>query len=234
MTPVYDLHLHSCLSPCAENEMTPASIAGFAKLCGLQLIALTDHNSAENLPAMAAACRAYGVALLPGMEVNTAEEIHLLCYFATVEAALTFSRALYDTLPPVENNEAVFGSQLVVDADDTVLRRVPKLLLSACGWSLEETAARCRALGGVPVPAHVDRDSYSVLSVLGLLPPQPAFCAVELHDTAQLPALLQAGRLPGGLEVLCSSDAHRLADVTERPFRLCETSVLQPLLHAVY
>ena len=82
---------------------------------------------------MAAACRAYGVALLPGMEVNTAEEIHLLCYFATVEAALTFSRALYDTLPPLENDEAVFGSQLAVDADDTVQRRVPKLLRYASG-----------------------------------------------------------------------------------------------------
>lgn len=191
------IYICTRVCPLCRKRNDPASIAGFAKLCGLQLIALTDHNSAENLPAMAAACRAYGVALLPGMEVNTAEEIHLLCYFATVEAALTFSRALYETLPPLENDEAVFGSQLVVDADDTVLRRVPKLLLSACGWSLEETTARCRALGGVPVPAHVDRDSYSVLSVLGLLPPEPAFCAVELHDPAQLPGLCA----PGGCRV---------------------------------
>ena len=209
MTPVYDLHLHSCLSPCAENEMTPASIAGFAKLCGLQLIALTDHNSAENLPAMAAACRIYGVALLPGMEVNTAEEIHLLCYFATVEAALSFSRALYDTLPPVENNEAVFGSQLVVDADDNVLRRVQKLLLSACGWSLEETAARCRALGGVPVPAHINRGANGLLGALGMIPMEERFTALEISDSLPLPCDVS------GFVLLRSSDAHRLGDIAE-------------------
>ena len=91
---LYDLHMHSCLSPCAEDDMTPANIAGLAKLAGAELIAVTDHNAADNLPAVQCCCNAYGLRLLPGVEVNTAEEIHVLCYFKTVDTALEFGRLL--------------------------------------------------------------------------------------------------------------------------------------------
>lgn len=229
----YDLHLHSCLSPCGDNAMTPANIAGFARLNGIRLISLTDHNSAENLPYAQKACDAYGVKLLPGIEMNTAEEIHLLCYLPTVEAALALSREIYALLPDIPCDEAVFGEQIVMDEEDHELRRVEKLLVSACGMGLEAAAARCAALGGVAVPAHVDRESYSVLSVLGIMPEAPVFPAVEVHDPARLPPLVASGRLPDGYEILTSSDAHYLEDIATAPHTLAEGSCLERLIRGL-
>lgn len=226
----YDLHIHSCLSPCAEDDMTPANLTGFAKLAGADLIAVTDHNSARNLPAVQRACAAYGVRLLPGIEVNTAEEIHLLCYFSTVPDALAYGEALYKALPALPYDEQIWGRQLLVDENDVVTGTVEKLLTGAASWSLEEAKRRCEALGGVAVPAHIDADSYSVLAVLGLFPEELGFAAVEVHLPEKLPGLIQRGFVPTGLEVLHSSDAHQLADVAADPWELAEASVLQKLL----
>ena len=142
----YDLHLHTCLSPCADDDMTPATVAGLAKLAGAELIAVTDHNSALNLPAAEAACRAYGLRLLPGIEVNTAEEMHLLCYFKTVERALEYGEALYEALPAFPYDPAVWGEQLVMDEEDRVVRRVERLLTGAARWDVYQAKAACEAL----------------------------------------------------------------------------------------
>lgn len=177
---LYDLHMHSCLSPCAEDDMTPANIAGLAKLAGAELIAVTDHNAADNLPAVQCCCNAYGLRLLPGVEVNTAEEIHVLCYFKTVDTALEFGRLLYAALPEFPYDPAVWGRQLVMDENDEVLRTVDKLLTGAVSMDIYEVKAACEALGGVAVPAHVEKDSYALLSVLGfcrrICPLQPLNC----------------------------------------------------------
>lgn len=226
----YDLHLHTCLSPCADREMTPAAVAGLAKLAGAQLIAVTDHNSALNLPAVARACRAYGLRLLPGLEVTTAEEIHLLCYFKTVDTALEYGRQLYETLPAVPCDPAIWGEQWVADEEDRLLRKVDKLLTTASAWTLERAAERCRKLGGEPVPAHADADSYSVFSVLGLLPKEPGFRAVELRRPERAAEYAQRGLLPPGLEVLASTDAHFLAAVGQQLGTLAPDSVLRRLL----
>ena len=175
---LYDLHMHSCLSPCAEDDMTPANIAGLAKLAGAELIAVTDHNAADNLPAVQCCCNAYGLRLLPGVEVNTAEEIHVLCYFKTVDTALEFGRLLYAALPEFPYDPAVWGRQLVMDENDEVLRTVDKLLTGAVSMDIYEVKAACEALGGVAVPAHVEKDSYALLSVLGFLPEDLPFAAV--------------------------------------------------------
>ena len=205
---LYDLHMHSCLSPCAEDDMTPANIAGLAKLAGAELIAVTDHNAADNLPAVQCCCNAYGLRLLPGVEVNTAEEIHVLCYFKTVDTALEFGRLLYAALPEFPYDPAVWGRQLVMDENDEVLRTVE----------------------GVAVPAHVEKDSYALLSVLGFLPEDLPFAAVELHDASRLEGLVEKGLLPAGLEVLSSSDAHRMEDVACSLHALAADSVLRRLL----
>lgn len=225
-----DLHLHSCLSPCGDDQMTPANIAGFAKLAGLELISLTDHNAAENLPAIQRACDAYGLRLLPGIEMNTAEEIHLLCYLPTVDAALQLSAEIRRRLPPVPCEERIFGAQIVMDEEDRELERVRPLLVSGCAMGLEEAAARCRKLGGVPIPAHIDRESYSVLSVLGIMPQEPAFEAVELHDPDCMEKLIADGRIAPGYEILTGSDAHDLGQIAARPHFLREDSVLWPLV----
>lgn len=226
----YDLHLHTCLSPCADRDMTPATVAGLAKLAGAELIAVTDHNSALNLPAAEKACREYGLRLLPGLEVTTAEELHLLCYFKTVEAALEYGRELYAALPALPCDPAIWGEQWVTDEEDRVLDKVDKLLTAACAWPLEEAAARCRALGGEPVPAHADAESYSVFAMLGLLPPEAGFSAVELRRPELAAEYERRGLLPPGLEVFASSDAHFLSAVGVRLGTLAPNSVLRRLL----
>lgn len=210
--------------------MTPANIAGLAKLAGADLIAVTDHNAADNLPAVQRCCDAYGVRLLPGIEVNTAEEIHVLCYFATVDAALQFGRTLYAALPEFPYDPAIWGRQLIMDENEQIIGTVDKLLTGAVTMDIYEVKAACEALGGIAVPAHVEKDSYALLSVLGFLPEDLPFSAVELHDDTRLDDLVRRGLLPAGLEVLSSSDAHRMEDIASRLHRLDEHSILQRLL----
>ena len=111
----YDLHIHSCLSPCGDDDMTPANIVGMAKVIGLDLIALTDHSSCKNCPAFAAAAAAYGMNVLFGMELTTAEEVHVLCYFPTLNDAMAFDAYVYGQLPDIPNTPALFGNQLIYD-----------------------------------------------------------------------------------------------------------------------
>lgn len=226
----YDLHLHSCLSPCANDDMTPATIAGLAKLAGADLIAVTDHNSALNLPAAAEACAAYGLALLPGIEVNTAEEIHLLCYFRTVADALAFGEMLYAALPAFPYDADIWGKQLVMDADDNVTAAVEKLLTGAVSMDIYAVKAACEARGGIAVPAHVEKDSTSVLSVLGFLPDDLDFAALEARHPEKLPPLIARGLLPKGREILTSSDAHCIEDIACCLHTLQKGSILHSLL----
>lgn len=228
----YDLHIHSCLSPCAEDEMTPANIVGFAKLNGIDLIAVTDHNAADNLPAVEIACKAYGVKLLPGIEVTTAEEIHMLTYFATVEKALQMSGLLYSHLPNLPCDPQIWGRQLVMDEEDHILAEKQKLLSAATSLTIYEVAQQCAALGGIAVPAHVDKETTSLLSVLGFAPDDLPFEAYEVKRPEHaLPKLLETGRLPAGCAVLTSSDAHCLADIAEYPRELAQSSALWRLIN---
>ena len=227
----YDLHIHSCLSPCAEDEMTPTALAGFAKLAGIELIAVTDHNTALNLPAAQKACKAYGLCLLPGIEVNTAEGIHLLCYFPSVDKALQMGTALYEKLPPHPFEKEVWGRQLVMDENDVLLHEPEKLLASPVQMDLYEVWALCGRLQGICVPAHVDRDTSSLLSVLGFAPDDLPFAAFEVSRPEHtLQTLLHSGRLPKDREILTSSDAHELLEISEYPRKLRTDSVLWPLL----
>ena len=214
----YDLHIHSCLSPCADREMAPSTIAGLCALNGAELIAIADHNSALNLPAAEACCKAYGIRLLPALEANTAEEIHLLCYFPTVQAALVMGDTLYESLPMFDWDPAIWGPQWVMNEDDEIVARPQKLLTAAAGLTLAETARLCRKLGGIPAPAHIDRDSYSVLSVLGLWPEELDFSLAELYNPGKAAALNAAGLIPLELQFLTGSDAHNLESLpTEFP-----------------
>jgi len=207
----YDLHIHSALSPCGDQDMTPNNIVRMAMLKGLDLIAVTDHNSAGNLPAVKQVAEECGVMLLPGLEVTTAEEVHLLAYFQTVEAALELGGIIYASLPPIKNRPDIFGRQLLLDSEDQVIGEVEKLLVNACGYSLQQVCGIVRGLDGVPVPAHVNRESNSIVSNLGFIPEDLGFSAIELAE--HLPA--------GGIDltryrVLHSSDAHYIADIAER------------------
>lgn len=210
-----DLHIHSCLSPCGDDDMTPANIAGMAKIKGLDIIAVTDHNSARNLPAVQKCCEAYGLLLLPGMEITTKEEVHLLGYFDTVDTALRFGEELKKHLPQKKNNPRFFGRQLVMNEDEEILDEEEALLIGATDLTLRAAAEMVLSFGGVPVPAHINRGSNGLLVNLGLMPNEPFYTTVEA--ARHLPCEESALR---GRHVLHSSDAHYLGDIQEREHAL--------------
>lgn len=210
----YDLHMHSCLSPCADDDMTPANIAGMASLCGLQLVALTDHNTCGNCRAFLTACRQYGIVGVPGMELTTAEEIHLVCLFPTVEAAEGFDSIVREKRFPIKNKPAVFGNQFYMDAEDHVLGEEPNLLIPATRLDLEAATALALAHGGAAYPAHIDRPSNGIIGILGSLPERPFFPTLELNDPASREPFARDYHLEDR-RLLCSSDAHHLWDMRD-------------------
>ena len=216
-----DLHIHSCLSPCGDELMTPNNIAGMAMLKGLDAIAVADHNCARNLPALSKTCAAMGVLLLPAMELTTAEEAHLLSYFPTVEAALAFSEEIHAYLPPIKNRPEIFGPQQVLDEDDEQVGSEDLLLLNALSLSLDELVKRINERGGAAVPAHINRGNNGLLNVLGFLPPGLEIAAVEV--TREMPCRADVSNL----RVLHSSDAHYLENMLEREvsYEVAEKSV---------
>lgn len=203
-----DLHIHSCLSPCGDMEMTPSDLVGMAKVCGLDLIALTDHNSAKNCPAAAEAAKHYGIGFIPGIEVNTSEDIHCVCLFPEVEDAMSFDRYLYERIPFIKNKENVFGEQLIVHPDGST-EKEEKLLLTACDISIVELPAIVEEFGGICWPAHVDRDSNSLFSMLGTWPQDLDVKAVEIRK------ILPPG-VPANLKVIKASDSHDMAHMMQQ------------------
>ena len=210
----YDLHLHSCLSPCGDEEMTPNSIAGMAKLNGLSILALTDHNSTGNTAAFYAACRRYGIVPIAGAELTTAEDIHLVSLFPSLEAALDFDADLAEHRILYPNRPEIFGRQLLVDENDEVQGELPSLLTNALSLSLEQTSEFARRYGAAVYPAHIDRESNGAVAVLGDFPSDVGFTAYELHDRANRAAYESTYGLTG-LSCVASSDAHVLWDISE-------------------
>ena len=217
-----DLHIHSCLSPCGDNDMTPGNILGMAVVKGLEIVAISDHNAARNLPAAEKIAAAYGLLLVPAIEITTSEEVHMLGYFPDVQTAVDFGEILKTHLPPKKNKPAFFGEQLVMNEDDEVIDHEDALLIGATDLSLEDCAAKVREVGGVPVPAHINRGSNGLLVNLGMMPPSPTFTTVEVWR--HLPCPLEPME---NKHVLHSSDAHYLQDIQEPEFslRLPEKSV---------
>ena len=206
----YDLHVHSCLSPCGDQDMTPNNIVNLASLLGIDILALTDHNSCGNCAAAAAVGKKTGVLVVPGMELCTAEEIHVVCLLPDCDAAQAFSVSVQKTSPYYANRPEIFGEQLLLDQNDEIIGREDRLLISASAVPVTGVRALVESFGGVCFPAHIEKDSYSVLSVLGGWPPECGFPAAELRDRARKEEIFSRYSLPPGLRVLSSSDAHYL------------------------
>ena len=210
----YDFHIHSCLSPCGDSDMSPNNIVNMALLAGLDAIALTDHNSCRNCPAVLEVARGNGLVVLPGMELCCAEEAHVVCLFSSLEGALAFQETVRPTLPPVPNRPEIFGEQLILNADDLVIGQEPLLLTTASSISVDHVAALARTYGGTAFPAHIDRPSYSIPAALGDIP-SVGFSAAELTVTAAENELLQRYPEIRGKVLLRSSDAHYLHQIQE-------------------
>ncbi len=210
----YDLHIHSCLSPCGDGDMTPNNIVHMAQLAGVELAALTDHNSCKNCPAFLRVAQETGLAAVPGMELCTAEECHVVCLFSTLEGAMAFDRLVEGTLPPVENRPDIFGEQWIMDETDAVAGSFPLLLAAASSISVDEVVPLVRKYGGAAFPAHIDRPSYSVTAALGDIPPV-GFAAIEITAAGGVQEL--AARYPAirGKPLLQNSDAHYLENIQE-------------------
>ncbi len=218
----YDLHLHSCLSPCGSDDMTPANIAGMCSIIGLDAIALTDHNSCRNCPALVSTARDYGITVIPGMELCTAEEVHVLCFFPSLDQALAFDAFVYEQLPDIPNDPMLFGNQIIYNTKDEIAGTLDKLLISAVPVGFSELPEIVKSYGGITVPAHIDKPSNSLISNLGFIPPDSTFTRVELHDPSLKNAFCEQYPYLKSCDFLCSSDAHYLNDIHE-PIHLLET-----------
>lgn len=190
--------------------MTPLNIVMMAKLKGLDAIAVTDHQSAGNIRAFAEAAEREGLMLLPGLEICTKEEVHLLAYFETVEAAEEMGEYCRTNLPPIPNRPSYFGNQILMNALDEPQGEEKLSLITALFQDLSAVSRKVRDLGGVPVPAHINRGNNGLLGALGFIPPEEGFTAFEVARELPLKAAL------GQAIVLNSSDAHQLGAISER------------------
>ncbi len=203
-----DFHIHSCLSPCASLEMSPRAIVARAKAVGLDCIALSDHSCCENLPAFHDACREAGLPCLYGMEVASAEEVHVLCLFDRLQPALDFGRMVYASLQDFPNNPERFGDQPILTIDETISGFAEKLLIGATDISFFDLVPMALEAGALCIPAHIDRACYGAVSHLGFLPELP-YSALEVV----------APGIPPGAEkwpIVRFSDAHELDQIGRR------------------
>lgn len=211
----YDLHIHSCLSPCGDDDMTPSNIVGMSVIKGLDVIAVTDHNSCKNCPAVLAAAEEYGILAIPGMEINTSEEVHAVCLFEELKAALEFDAYVYEKLIPFPNKEEIFGKQQIYDGADQVCGIVPNLLINATSISFEGLWELVRGYGGVMFPAHVDKTANSLIANLGFVPPDSRFVTAEVKDLGKLHKLKKENPYLEGCRIISNSDAHYLEHIHE-------------------
>ncbi len=211
----YDLHIHSCLSPCGDDEATPANIAGMAALNGLQIVALTDHNTTANCPAFFKAAKAYGVIPIAGMELTTAEDIHVVCLFPTLDSATAFDEEVAKARIRIKNKPAIFGNQFIMNENDEILGEETDLLINATTLSLEEAYHLAFRHGGVCYPAHIDRTSNGMIAALADFPTAPPYTAYELNKREASAEYKARFPILNGLCQLVSSDAHDLFAISE-------------------
>ncbi len=211
----YDLHIHSCLSPCGDNDNTPNNIVGMGVLAGLQIMALTDHNTCRNCPAFFEAAKKQGIIPVPGMELTTAEDIHMVCLFPDLESALAFDAEIDRRLIRIPNRPDIFGDQLMMNGDDEVIGTLPDVLSNATDVSVDEADSLVEFYGGVCYPAHIDRQANGIIAVLGDLPPHEHYSCVELHDGAKEAEYRARYALDNAL-VVVGSDAHYLWDIRDK------------------
>lgn len=210
----YDLHIHSCLSPCGDDDMTPCNIVGMAKLIGLDVIALTDHNTCRNAPAVLKAAANVGITALAGMELTTSEDVHIVMLFPSLENALAFNDYVDIKRMRIKNRPDIYGNQLVLDENDGIIGAENDLLIAATEIGVYDTARLAYEYGGVAIPAHIDRDGNGLISMLGAIEKDMNFSIVEFSPTAGED--FKKRYIDEGYGFVRNSDAHRLESISER------------------
>ncbi len=209
----YDLHIHSCLSPCGDNDMTPANIVGMAFISGLKIIAITDHNSCLNCGVAMKYGEEYGVIVIPGMELTTSEEIHVVCLFPRLEDGLRFGEFVYEQLLNIKCKPEIFGDQIIVGEDDNIAGTVEKLLISATDISIDDVDDLMDEYNGIWFPAHIEKDANSIIANLGMIPPDSKFIMAEIKNSKRTEELLEQHTYLQKCDILYNSDAHSLEQI---------------------
>ena len=201
----YDLHIHSALSPCADDQMTPANIVGWAKLNGIEAVAIADHNAIANVKVAMDVGNAYDVVVVPAMELQTAEDIHILCLFEKYENLQSFYNCI--NFADIQNKEKIFGNQLIMDEDDNIVGHEQRMLLVASEVTVENVVSLAKQHNGIAIAAHIDREENGMVAILGAVAQD--FSVVEVSSTAN--KSVQAHTV--GRKVITNSDAHTLVDI---------------------
>lgn len=211
-----DLHIHTCLSPCADLSMSPRAIVGKAASRGINVIAICDHNSCENTAVTHQLALAKGILAIAGMEITSAEEVHLLGLFPDDTAARYVQDIVYEHLQPGENDEKAFGLQVVVNGDDEVLGFNKRLLIGSTSLTVEEVVKLIHNAGGLAVASHIDRDGFGIIGQLGFIPEDIPFDALEISGRVSLEQAEERFGRYRNVPWITSSDAHFIDEVGAR------------------
>lgn len=206
----YDLHIHSDLSPCGNRDMTPNNIVNMAYIKGLSIISVTDHNTAGNVKPIIESGEKLDITVIPGIEVTTREEVHVLCYFKHHSHAQQFGNIIYESLPDIKNNELIFGEQNIYNSEDEIVGKLDKLLINASKYTLDEIYNLVHDYHGIIVPAHINKKSNSILGALGFIPLNLKIDFVEIFKTQAVD-----DKIIKKYKILYNSDAHQLVDISE-------------------
>lgn len=211
----YDLHIHTALSPCGDNDMSPMNIINMAIIKGLDIIAITDHNSVKNCMACLEAAKGQDILVIPGMEIQTKEEVHLLCLFRNIESALEFGDIIDPLIPDIPNNPDFFGEQIIYDKNGNIVDKENRLLVSSVNMNIDGLFSTVSSLNGVVIPAHIDKRNYSIISNLGFLPINLDIGTIELSKNANIDEYISKNKYLAKYNVIINSDAHYLRDISE-------------------
>ncbi|MCL2018696.1 MAG: PHP domain-containing protein [Oscillospiraceae bacterium] len=216
----YDLHIHSCLSPCGSDESTPSNVAGLASLLELDAVALTDHNTCRNCPAFFKAAEIvsqtgeHEIIPIAGMELTTEEEIHVLCLFAELKAAMDFDEYVYSLLLPIKNDTTIYGRQLIMNESDIIIGEVENCLINSVSLDLYSLSGEVKSRGGVIIPAHIERAAFSLISSLGFVPDDCGFNCVEIRYKEAVENLKEKHEYLRECKIIHNSDAHFLEELS--------------------
>jgi PHP family Zn ribbon phosphoesterase len=213
---VADLHIHTCLSPCAELSMTPRDIVKKAASLGINIIAICDHNSAENVSVARDLGREKGIYVIAGMEINSSEEVHVLGLFGSIGDALQMQQVVYENLQPGENDEDAFGMQVIVNEANEVMGFNKRLLIGSTNLSVDKVVDLIHSFDGLAVASHIDRDGYGIIGRLGFIPADIGFDALEISAGMGPEEARSVFASYRDIPWVSSSDAHRLEDIGKR------------------
>lgn len=208
-----DMHIHSVLSPCGGLEMSPKSLMEYLVKADISIAAITDHNTIANCPAYEEIAAKYNITFIYGIEIQTAEEIHIVALFDNKDEAISFNGELYNALPPLKNSPDFFGDQVVIDANENIIRIEDKALINSIAWSLEETVSKLRKYDTFIFPAHIDADTFSIIGQLGFIPSDLDFDALGITAKCNLTDFLLKHSYLEGKTFIRNSDAHYLNQI---------------------